>query len=1120
MDNGSKGAAGVPWAQGIILALLLGVGSLFIADAPYVSDRRGDSPPRTDQRFDDQDVDARLWQDPLGAVQRARDAEPSAGTRAPATAGAASAEAPIHAAARLRDAITAKAADGNAIVLAVMLRGGPYSEFVEQRRRTRYAVLAGLGEMGYAAADSDHLGWIARPEGSPAARQLPQAIPYEWLTVVPDRAAREALDHVLVLWLDDRAFTSAPVARVSALAEALTPLEHAGPASAWRIIGPARSDALLAMTQERSPARPAPREYTRLHFYAATPTVSDQTLRGEAETGEPSTELSRQFAEQLGIGFTRTISNDAQLARALVDELRLRGLVAARLGQPAPAAGGVDARPRPGGYGDLCRPDGQATDNRTSRIAVVAEWDTLYGRSLRRLFRASADADGFCVDRFTYMRGLDGFVPDAGTGSGDDAKPAQGGAGNDDRRKDGSFIERAEGQSQFDYLRRLAKQMRDHDAALRRASRDGRGLQAIGVLGNDVHDKLLVLQALQPEFPTVIFFTTDLDARYLHPREQSWARNLVVASGFGLRLDERIQAGTPPFRDAYQTAEFFATRLALDDARRALSKAQPPAIATAWPRERTAAWRQEDLAEWLGPPRIFEIGRTSAFDFTGRDVHRPERHLQRLAGAQGQPGAPPENCRGERWLNCADIHPPGSQRVPALDTWARWLICELLLLLWVPVLATYRGGGPGALLRGLGLAGLAPQRRRQRVLVVAAFALLQLVLAPLGLALAWPAVADWLTLQGKPLAFTEGISTWPTEFIRLFAFLLGGYLLLRGWRGLERNQQAIARSFFLQAPRAEIAASQAHAEPRLTWSTRLANMFRRDAVEPSGLVTEHATGLSPRVEVLWQVHVVQNRLGARMTRSVVCAALTLGLSLALVLAFNEPRVVPQRGLLALRVHETLHVLVFLMLYLVVIFVADATTLCVRFLRHLRGPLCLWPQAAIRHFEQELAFVDDGLIAHWIDLQFVAARTTEINRLVYYPFILLSLILLSRSPAFDDWQMPLSGKLLALLGALVAVLCAAALRKAAESARANALAEIDKALLRANGRQECAPGAAAEGARCAPTPRQLELLRDYAANLRRGAFARWSQQPVLKALLLPFATVGGSTLLDYLSLANL
>jgi len=59
----------------------------------------------------------------------------------------------------------------------------------------------------------------------------------------------------------------------------------------------------------------------------------------------------------------------------------------------------------------------------------------------------------------------------------------------------------------------------------------------------------------------------------------------------------------------------------------------------------------------------------------------------------------------------------------------------------------------------------------------------------------------------KVKAITEGISTWPTEFIRLFAFLLGGYLLLRGWRGLERNQQAIARSFFLQAPRAEIAAS-------------------------------------------------------------------------------------------------------------------------------------------------------------------------------------------------------------------------------------------------------------------------------------------------------------------------
>ena len=50
--------------------------------------------------------------------------------------------------------------------------------------------------------------------------------------------------------------------------------------------------------------------------------------------------------------------------------------------------------------------------------------------------------------------------------------------------------------------------------------------------------------------------------------------------------------------------------------------------------------------------------------------------------------------------------------------------------------------------------------------------------------------------------------------------------------------------------------------------------------------------------------------------------------------------------------------------------------------------------------------------------------------------------------------------------------------------------------------------------------QLELLRQRIQNLREGAFAPYSQQPLLKAVLLPLMTIGGSSLFDYLALANL
>ncbi len=59
-------------------------------------------------------------------------------------------------------------------------------------------------------------------------------------------------------------------------------------------------------------------------------------------------------------------------------------------------------------------------------------------------------------------------------------------------------------------MRRLAAKLKEKDDEFRR--RGEGGIRAIGVLGNDVFDKLLVLRALKPQFPEAVFFTTDYDA--------------------------------------------------------------------------------------------------------------------------------------------------------------------------------------------------------------------------------------------------------------------------------------------------------------------------------------------------------------------------------------------------------------------------------------------------------------------------------------------------------------------------------------------------------------------------------------------------------------------------------
>src|SRR5205814_3773219 len=66
--------------------------------------------------------------------------------------------------------------------------------------------------------------------------------------------------------------------------------------------------------------------------------------------------------------------------------------------------------------------------------------------------------------------------------------------------------------------------------------------------GSDIYDKLLVLQAVHPQLPAAIFFTTDLDALYLEKDNAVFTRNLIVASPTDLTA-----LGLPPMRDSYQT---------------------------------------------------------------------------------------------------------------------------------------------------------------------------------------------------------------------------------------------------------------------------------------------------------------------------------------------------------------------------------------------------------------------------------------------------------------------------------------------------------------------------------------------------------------------------------------
>jgi hypothetical protein len=198
--------------------------------------------------------------------------------------------------------------------------------------------------------------------------------------------------------------------------------------------------------------------------------------------------------------------------------------------------------------------------NRSSgRIVLLTESDTTYSRGLIEEIKQTLKSEGVSADRvdvYTYLRGLDGGLEG-------DASQSETPAKNKTNTPVAEAIEAAmkgrlpmegsAGSSQFDYLRRLAIQLGNREQQSR--------VLAVGVLGSDVYDKLLVLQALRPELPQTVFFTTEMDALYLHADNEEVARNLIVASATELRCDSASEDWqVPPMRDSYQVVLFDAVK--------------------------------------------------------------------------------------------------------------------------------------------------------------------------------------------------------------------------------------------------------------------------------------------------------------------------------------------------------------------------------------------------------------------------------------------------------------------------------------------------------------------------------------------------------------------------------
>lgn len=1016
-----------------------------------------------------------------------------------------------------------------------------------------YAVLAGLHKAGFVPEDAEHIhyfrlpeyptlpappdqkpvdaqhiGYIRMPEhpALPAPPDQKPAPPDRPLPVVPYEsflgADAQGAHRTVLLWLDETdVLGHSPLSNFERLAFFLRTGDGKWATNVqFTILGPNTSDILHDMEKEASSAGPPPgatdceakiEEQERwpylkgIRFYTYGASAEDHKLLQGLPTS--CTSVHDYFAN-LGLNLQRTIATDDVLARGIVSELKLRGI---EPGKVERANAKSTAKPEP-----------KAEEQ---HLALISEWDTFYGQTLPGTMEHCfedpncAGKEGHAwVHKFTYLRGLDGQLP--GVQGSEDRKGGKGTGEADSKSSPAGFLkaqtdaqesDRPNGQGQFDYLRRLTAHLRRTDEGLRQSG-EGR-IRAIGVLGSDVFDKLLVLQAVRPEFPDALFFTTDFDVTLTMGSQLSWTRNLIISSSFGPELSDEIQDEIPPFRSSDQTSAFLATNLAIGAP--------------------NAGWNpcsgEAKLTQWLSQPRIFEIERTGdvlpfpagkavtrntgqplkgcrhalpnlasdAFLKTGRSVYSGDGDPSPAAPPTADP--PEARCKNDL-LSCKDIQPKIDDLFPHFETQSVFGLELKGEMVFAAVLAV------AALLV---LSALWIGRVRERASFEVRFVGL-IIGAAAAACYNWEWFAARLTEggEGEPIALLQGVSVWPTILLRALSIVLSICLLRRAWQKLDKNLYEIADELNLPMPYLAIAAEREADMGRSRWK-KLVRMFSY------GLRERQPDMSKPyNINTAWSEYVYQGRWMARVIRVAAYVAFMWILALFVVSPLLGPPIYLARGSLSLfgftfttmsaYKYTTMADVILMQALLFLVF--DATWLCLRFVKELCRSSTEWPAKTKAQFERRLGlghqFVDES-----IDLDFVAKRTRCITTLVYYPFILIALLIVSRSTVFANYTPNLAILVLQGISLTIVFGCAIALCVAAQALRSAAKQKLTDGVIRAQG--PCAKESDDGGCRAG----QLEALLVRVDGLREGAFSPLSQQPLVRALLLPLSGFGGTTLLE-------
>ena len=199
---------------------------------------------------------------------------------------------------------------------------------------------------------------------------------------------------------------------------------------------------------------------------------------------------------------------------------------------------------------------------------------------------------------------------------------------------------------------------------------------------------------------------------------------------------------------------------------------------------------------------------------------------------------------------------------------------------------------------------------------------------------------------------------------------------------------------------------------------------------------------------LWHEYIILGNTGNFAARCLPQVAIALCFAWLMMALLGFPNI-PCRGSACFIINDVIIILSIGAMMLLIFYVIDVTLLCRKWVNCIAMNKIDWPDETLTRTAREQGVSKQDL-DEWMGIELIAERTTVIGNFIYFPFIIMFLLGISRHSYLDNWDFPAALIIIFALNAILIVGNALALRRSAERAKREAIKHLEGKLTQLSG----------------------------------------------------------------------